>query len=840
MTIQMISVPYSLVSEMDKKGKNKLYRQVPIEKNEEEYVYFQVRQNTGLKQHFTFAQDGSVLANAVPVEDTVSTPRMQAYRQWLHEVAMRRAMGETVSEEDARWPGHSTENERKRMEEKWNWVASLFEGRSTIQGRPAADFFKDIAWQQKVFKTIAETNRVETRDVKLAYFLCVEYGGDQAALLSKRGDFSGAAGEDRPAKPGSSRTGAPQPDSILYSHRSVKRLGMDEQQRRNVIELAKDTIRSCWDERKHEICIELVCRRIVDHPREFWRKFVERYFIPSQSVVEKNNRPSEDMVDYHRRKLVERDLLQLIEEIQRSMRVEAGLPPEKQAKSPYIPKEAPSDMGGGIFEIIQLDGKVFGRIMIYKKHPETGELVDIGCARVILACGQNPDIILGWYASALPENGQAYRFCLYNTFSDKKSRLRQLGLDPELFPGIVRGFAHCALFDKGPARGKKVALFVPSAISLAAALTFSGTPQHKGGIERTNRRVEDEVYRVLEIGESVKEAVEEETDALPAGRYTLTRLLRTLRKKEERKNGAGFIRMELRTFERLLVECINKLNLEREQGILAYSLDDLMSKSIGTRAELYEKKRQRIEEMDGPSRMNDRRMQHAMLEVTPAKVTSLKVCYGGREFGAYAGDNSEEAVRFVEYIENWKLRRRLGQLTPEEISDRGKPVIKVTMPPYGTGLMWLPPGDGEEWLELPETLDSCKTFGERPDYADVDVVTFLFNAKKAEAGRSDPNAISQSTKESVRQDNLDAREAKSWEASPDLKRRTKKEQAKSEAKDRYAQPAADAGIPSGDSVKAPSSAPLAAKLPIGSARDEAATKRILDRIIAQKPGEGKL
>lgn len=51
----------------------------------------------------------------------------------------------------------------------------------------------------------------------------------------------------------------------------------------------------------------------------------------------------------------------------------------------------------------------------------------------------------------------------------------------------------------------------------------------------------------------------------------------------------------------------------------------------------------------------------------------------GREFGAYAGDNSEEAVRLVEYIENWKLRKRLGDLMAEEVSASDKPVMSLWM-----------------------------------------------------------------------------------------------------------------------------------------------------------------
>jgi len=327
-------------------------------------------------------------------------------------------------------------------------------------------------------------------------------------------------------------------------------------------------------------------------------------------------------------------------------------------------------------------GTLFSKIMIVARDPETGSYVDINFARAILACGQDPDFILGWYVTAFEENGTAYRYCLYTLFSDKRRRLLQLGMNPESYPGILPGFAHEAIFDRGPARGKKVALLLPRAIALATALTFPYTPQHKGGIEGTNGRIQKELYRALDINEEVKEAVEEECSGLSSGFYSIEKLNKGRQKRREKKDGAGYIRMELRTFEILLVECINKLNLKREKSILSHSRSDILTQVEGTRAELYKKKFDKQIEMDGPKRKGARDMQLMMLEVKPVAVKSLKATYKRRTFGAFAGDRSSEAIELVEYMKDWPKRKILGQLTPEEISKKGHPQILVTLPPY--------------------------------------------------------------------------------------------------------------------------------------------------------------
>lgn len=827
-----VSAPYDMVVWRDAQGKARPCRRVWMGASKAAFVLFDTDQEDGLQQTFLVPEEGSAYGNLEPAAERC-TPRMQSYRQWALQVAVRIKLGELSSEADDPWPAPQTDGERAAMACKWRWIAPLFEGKSTIFGQPAARFFQDASWRQTVFRRIAEVHQVDTRDVKLAYFLCVRYGGGKAALLSLRHEKSGGKGQAKLASPGRARSGAPQPDNVLYARHPVARQAWDAQMEGNLTALVRDLIRSCWDEPSRGIHVKAVLDKRCKSTA-VWEAYTHRYFLKDQSEAEKNNRPSKAMVTTHLEQMIQRDLATWVLEIEREERIKRGLPAERPVREPHVPIEAPADIGAGIFETVQLDCKIFTRFMIYKIDPKTGQPVDINPPRVILARGDHPDILLGWHVTAFPEKGQAYRFCLYNLFSDKRSRLRQLGMKLEDYPGLVQGYAHLAVFDRGPARGKQVGLLAPGAVDLATALTLPGTPTHKGGVERANGRVAAAIDQAVGLTKEAFDEVESAVDGLPAGTYTFDRLIRRLAKRKEKTEGGGYIRVTLRTFERLLVLIIDKLNRQRPQHIRAFSHADILAEGTGTRAELYGSKFARLIELDGWDRIGAQAQRMRMLELKPRTVKSLTVEFDRRSFGAYAGESYEGACQLARYLAGWNERKRLGQLDPAEVSKNGKPRIAVTLPPYDSGLQWLPIGEAAEWVELRETLTSRGTFGDNSDCDDAVATRRVYNRSRARGERADPVAVDETAVHDVHRDNRVARDGQSWKASADARERTSQAQANEEARDHDREVGQGAAMPTSGQD---GSQRLSAKVPLGTPADQAATAQILKKILEGTPAK---
>jgi hypothetical protein len=72
---------------------------------------------------------------------------------------------------------------------------------------------------------------------------------------------------------------------------------------------------------------------------------------------------------------------------------------------------------------------------------------------------------------------------MYNILTPHDERLRQLGLDPADYPGIVNGQFDQIVMDRGPGASHKMLDWTVDGIKIDVRLTRAGAPQDKGGIE---------------------------------------------------------------------------------------------------------------------------------------------------------------------------------------------------------------------------------------------------------------------------------------------------------------------------------------------------------------------
>ncbi|MBB1632453.1 hypothetical protein [Cupriavidus sp. UME77] len=748
------SPPFPVIQRRDENGKLKPYRMIHFDEDCKVLVLFDLAQKEGDgKKELTIVDsDGT---DFKVVDDHVETSRMRARRLYEREIEERhdaKTRGEARRDKRVDPPILTPRDERTWKENK-QYMRKIFGNPQRIAGLPAYDFYTDHRWRGKVLRDQAKTAGVIVKTLTRAFWQGIRYGGDMAAVMPLT-DRSGAAGSERPAEPGAGRSGVKEAASKLDGMPQEMRDGMTPEWRRRVQELMKENLREFWDD---DFCgIDTFAGRAHFKAKaKFFDQLKARYFLPSDSKDDKKNRPSREMVNYYVDWCLERYFDDLVREVDQCLRQEMGLPPE-----PPRPRSLGTTRarGAGILKKIQMDGTIPSHYMLVVEDDE-GNSRDVRKPTVVLASSGRPMVVVGWHVTAWPENGEAYRRCLWNVFSDKRERLLALGMDPDRGTGIFQGYGDEVETDRKP--GMRFSLWALDEARLNAELTLPWTPQQKGQVESTNghiKRLLDELVRWgLYLSEKFKGTYANEeaiNKALPKGADAVAKMIRgrTLRRMAQRK--AAMIRLTYRAFERLLVECINRWNTRTSRSRSTAAVVNRRR----TPASIY---RHAATKRVGAQAKNDRtarQMGLAVLQKFTQTVRNGHVLHKKCHYGIGASRSGEfdaGAHELIQYL------------------DEGKDEITFVVPPDGLTIEWLKDRERETWITLRAVVESGSDFGTDADLFGLEANGMLENADAAEADRQDADPLNENDfVEEIHEQNEKAIKDKSHNTTGSQKRRS--------------------------------------------------------------------
>ncbi|NUA30271.1 hypothetical protein [Cupriavidus basilensis] len=780
--------PFPLVRYTDDDGESRLYRLVYCDDVRKQLVLYDLRQDetTSRVREFTI-RCGTRDECQIVAEGGYSTERMHVQRLYDRELEERKDAEKKGCERKERdiKPPKLQPGDKETWKIRKRLVLEFLGVRRRIGGKAAFTFYVDEKWRGTLFKTKALAMGVPTERVKEDYFRGVLYGGDAAALHSNK-DQSGARGKPRPAMSGAGRVG-PKPAEAKLASKVIDRDGMTEERREEVVILIREIIRAHADDTG---MVDVArAKAILGSPTAFWEAYTQRYFTKDVPQRVKDDRPSFDMVNDYRKKALVRGIVVIILEVEEELRREKGLPVRTKVRKA---RGTVRDRHAGIIESVQLDGVIIQRVRLVWHDPKTKASAPARHPTVVLARGGDPDIILGWHCTVCPERGDAYRYCLYNMFSDKRERLEKLGFDPAQMTGMVPGFAHEFVLDRGPGKSKRVIKYAVRTLLVDASLTLPGVPQQKPGVEGTNHRLKGLLDKLLGIDSlfdrllsalSVRETItlDKLKKMLPSGVDAIESMIQKRAARQRAKKRVGEIYMSPRAFERLLVVCINILNNRRLKSALARSSEAIANKLPPVPSELY-KLKYAIAVKSGAWSPLDDNLRLKLLTIYSDPVRDGKVTHDGCQYGIGAnlvGDYDTGAEELSEWLNNHDE------------------AIRYVVPPDKLTIQWLKEEkDGIPvcWVCLNRTTNSTKTYGKDGDLIDIQMANLLRCAEAAAAGRADYSPSDDSVSQEAKLEHQQALREGTTQSSPAERKEAYQWLKTEEEQAQFDQMAAAAGI----------------------------------------------
>ncbi|UDM51956.1 hypothetical protein [Cupriavidus sp. MP-37] len=374
-----------------------------------------------------------------------------------------------------------------------------------------------------------------------------------------------------------------------------------------------------------------------------------------------------------------------------------------------------TDIGHPLEVIADLDGTVFPYVEIVVPNSNRTAYLSIGSPRLILGIVRGSDYPLGWYVTIGPENRMAYTYCLVSMFCDKSQRFAQLRFTAA--PRWLRsGNVDRAVVDCGPGAAKEQQIWTLESLHVNLTKTPAYFAPGKGGVEGANARVKDGFLGKLaltqELERCVKLVIEQRAAAGP--KYS------NVKRRGKGRPAKAVIYMELRDFERLVVEVLNDLAGAKRTDPRAETRDGLVAGKLPTRYDAFCAQQER--------RRGDQNYAHTEDTIRSAifdrrlKRTRLR---NGRfclprqmEYGI----DPHDPILTPPLRALHEYECRMGGM--------GQPVyVKVCADCWGNAALWRHPDDGQ-WLRIPPTTESVQRCGRDADLVEIEQQRFQWLDRK--------------------------------------------------------------------------------------------------------------
>lgn len=717
-----IEPPFPVVQLTDDDGSRHLYRLIRLQSLEGKFVLYdlscnqnQRRQDLILPEHASFSP--MMLKSMIVVPDMVSHRTMTAQRIW--EAECRAADRETRAPNGALYPPQLVGKNFKGWEDAKRALRGIIGSRDDLNGelsrRGMDALMLDARFRDAVLREEAEKVGLDKAELKRIFFRWIRFGGDAVALMPRRGG-------DAPL--GTPRT--PRDTALRVGRRDAKELrcggprqarGMTARWRARIWVVAVTIVREASDadgEVNIEAAISLLKKRSY-----FWELFRQHFYAEEVSDEELTNRPTQSMVFYHWKQMI----------VKEEPGIRRALLAMNDPKEPLpIPGGAAVDRNADILETIELDATEFRKVLIVATSSR-GVSRPLGYATLILACSRSTAAIVGWYVMIGREISDAYRKCLYWTLADKAPIFRWLGLDPVAYPGIISGSSDEALVDRGPGSARSMVRFAIDSAKMDLSMTRPYMAEDKGTVENANSLIKGKLgeaagqtRKKILASRQLEAQISSQYKVLPHGYLKMKRAFARAnakrRSREERKGDAGSparaaggsVEMDMRSFVLMVVEAVNKLNLQVRTDELARTRDQVVERTAPTRAEMHRvRQAHRFGDAAGPANLHRLAMDvltYSSFKVQQGKIRRINVWYGAGAEG---------------YGEECPGVRRL--LADAKVWADGHPdmpfKIDVAFPPDPTRLVAIwkrkvadaSAGSRFELLELPATNKSRRTYG---------------------------------------------------------------------------------------------------------------------------------
>ncbi len=583
--------------------------------------------------------------------------------------------------------------------------------------------FLDSRFRDDVLHDEAERTGVDKAELKRLFFRWIRMGGDDAALIP-RGGASDPPGTPRVSSETGVRVG-PMDAKELESWTPRTRKGMTARWR---------------------TCVETLINSIVDAPKlyengaidvdatvallrsrgKFWTTFRNRFYVGPASFSEINNRPTEFMVAYHRKRILKAREGEIRAKLHAINAAAHGTAKMK------IPGGRARDRNADIIETIEMDATEFRKIIVVGRS-KNGVRKRLGYATVIVACSRSTGAIVGFYVMIGRETTQAYRKCLYWALADKKTLLEAVGLDPKKMHGIVSGLYGEVLVDRGPGCTEFMQVYVTGAAFMDIAVTRPYVAVDKGTVEGVHKPLKAAVNERAGVKKKIassaqlEDALLETYAALPRGFVTMKQLVGRERrataeekaKEKERstrnavavKHKHGEVELEMRSLVRIVANAVNDLNLKRRTDELALTRDMNLEEVAPTRAEIH---RARQSELvgDAAEPVDLDRLAAQILKFEPRTLIEGEVWDDRMRFGAGAEGTKDER-------KNARLLLEDAKSWAESYPGKDFVVELALVPsPFRLQAKWkrvYNGADGElrvDYLDLPPTQATLRSYGE--------------------------------------------------------------------------------------------------------------------------------
>ncbi|MBP0621202.1 hypothetical protein [Cupriavidus consociatus] len=575
----------------------------------------------------------------------------------------------------------------------WAMVQRLFgqvgERDSAVElpdGHAHEDIFFDRAWFKRRVQEEARRLDVETGQLYRLFWRCVRHGGDRRAMTPSYHEC-GAKG-----KPKSLLQHAEKPG------RKAAGYFLDPDHYR-----PENRMTAFWRGRIVALIVSIAARSPESARarfsilRELVREFNADYVAVPGSMREVTRAqigarriPEPHTIARHMRAI----LTELWPEL-------GGLLPEWRPP----PTGRATDIGHPLEVIADLDGTLFPYVEIVVPNSNRTAFFSIGSPRLILAIVRGSDYPLGWYVAIGPENRMAYTYCLVCMFCDKSQRFAQLGFTTA--PQWLRsGNVDRAVVDWGPGAAKEQQVWTLESLHVNLTKTPAYYAPGKGGVEGANARVKDGFIGKLaltkELERCVKPVIERRAAAGP--KYS------NVKRRGRGRPAKAVIYMELRDFERLVVEVLNDLAGAKRTAPRAETLDRFVAGELPSRYEAFCDQQER--------RRGDQNYAHTEDEIRDAifkRRLKSKRLRGGRfclarqmEYGVDPHD--PVLTPPLRALHDYECR----------MGGMGQPVyVEVCADCWGNAALWRHPDDGR-WLRIPPTSESIHRCGKDTDLVEIE------------------------------------------------------------------------------------------------------------------------
>lgn len=547
---------------------------------------------------------------------------------------------------------------------RWQKIRALVSLRyacaELLAGHRLTDLYIDPDWRYELIGKQAVRLGLPRARVEKELVTFVRYGGTLGALI-----------------PQTDRCGAPgQPKCLLPRARKPGRRTAAQRRLQGKLP-PRNRFDPFWNQRMTDAINGLVSR---DGDRAFVaincdRDFLDYFYSHHCCVLGATDGRERHTVDP--RKIPSRRTL--LRHRDRIMRSRPELTEVSWAAFANVRGGAAKDLTFDVLDIADLDGTVFPEVCLLVADDESlvasrKNCPEIGEPTVLIGFCRRTGAAVGWYVTAGPETGDAYRFCLFNILTSKSQRLTDLGLDPADFPGIVSGSFDLVVFDCGPGRSHKVLEWTTERIKIDVRFARAGVPPDKGPVEGGIGLLKEYLRRNHIIADLLKTAALDRLSAFPKGVVTLQRLRNRHAQRRAQKKPKR-IYVTSKAFERILVEAVNELNLTRKSESRCLS-EEMQFAGVEPTPISMLYYYQSLRRGNAAYPRSDQDMRESLLERKSCIVRNGKIKLGGLFYGSPSSvpegeEGADELLRFA-----------------REVAEGASPKIDVVVEPYRNYVWW--------------------------------------------------------------------------------------------------------------------------------------------------------